>query len=156
MNSAFALIAVAVGVIALVQRTDAQQARDVADRQRSASQQALLTAQARDPADDRLDLALLLAVEAHRRSDGADALDALATVLRAQPAIERFSFIGTEALDGLDVGADGHRGAMLDGERLVRFTLPDLSMEPPMAIAGATGVAMSPTSSQIAVTTAGA
>ena len=167
VTSVFAVIAITVGVIALVQRTDAQQARTeadaaagqaeqaaaVAEQQRLASQDALLTAQARDLADDELDLALLLAVEARRRSDGADALDALATVLRAQPAIEKFSFLGTAASAGLDVGADGRRGAMLDGERLVRFTLPDLSMEPPLTIAGATGLAMSPTSSQIAVTT---
>ena len=167
VTSVLAAIAIAIGVIAVVQRNDAQQARTeadeaarqadqaaaVAEQQRLASQHALLTARARDLADDELDLALLLAVEARRRSDGADALDALATVLRAQPAIERFSFLGTAASAGLDVGADGRRGAMLDGERLVRFTLPDLSMEPPVTIAGATGLAMSPTSSQIAVTT---
>jgi DNA-binding beta-propeller fold protein YncE len=156
----FATIAIAVGVIALIQRTDAQQARteaDTAARQAeqaaAAAEQQLLTARARELADDELDLALLLAVEARRRSGDADALDALATVQRAEPAIEKFSYLGTAASAGLDVGADGRRGAMLDGERLVRFTLPDLSMEPPRTIAGATGLAMSPTSSQIAVTT---
>jgi WD40 repeat protein len=158
----FAAIAIAVGAVALVQRTDARHARTEADvaagqaeQAAAAAEQQLLTARARDLSDDELDLALLLAVEARRRSDGADALDALATVLRAQPAIERFSFLGAAASAGLDVGADGRRGAMLDGERLVRFTLPDLSMEPPVTIPGATGLAMSPTSSQIAVTTRG-
>ena len=153
VTSVFAVVAIAVGVVALVQRTNAQQARTEADAAKRRAEQQLLTARARDLADDELDVALLLAVEARRRSDGADALDALATVLRAQPAIERFSFLDTAASDGLDVGADGRRGAMLDGERLVRFTLPDLSREPPLTIAGASGLAMSPTSAQIAVTT---
>ena len=161
VTSVFAVIAITVGVVALVQRSDAQQARTeadaaaaVAEEQRLEAQDALLTASARDLADDELDLALLLAVQARRRSDGADALDALANVLRAQPAIEKFSHLGTAASAGLDVGVDGRRGAMLDGDRLVRFTLPDLSEEPPLTIAGATSMAMSPTSSQIAVTTA--
>jgi class 3 adenylate cyclase/tRNA A-37 threonylcarbamoyl transferase component Bud32/WD40 repeat protein len=151
ITSVFAAIAVAVGIIAVAQRDNARQARTEADVAAREAEDALLTARARDLADDELDLALLLAVEAQRRSGDADALDALAHVLRAQPAIERFTPLGATA--GLDVGADGRRGAILDGERVTRFALPDLSMESPVTVSGATGLAMSPTSSQIAVTT---
>ena len=150
------VLAVAAGAVAVVQRGAAEDGRRVAVEQRHASDVAWIAAQARDLADDRLDLASLLTVEAHRRGGGPDAVDALADVLRAQPAIDRFVPLGTAASDGIDVGADGRRGAALDGGELVRFTLPDLTMEPPTTVPGARRLAMSPDSSRIAVlTTAG-
>jgi class 3 adenylate cyclase/WD40 repeat protein/tRNA A-37 threonylcarbamoyl transferase component Bud32 len=146
-------LAVAAGTVAVAQRRTAEERRDTADEQRRSSEVTRIGAQARDLVDDRLDLATLLAVEAHRHGGGTDALDALAGVLRAQPAIERFTSLGEGAVDAIDVGADGRRGAVLDDDALVRFSLPDLSTERAVSVPGATGVAVSPDSAKIAVTT---
>ena len=146
-------LALVLGAVAVRQRAQPRIGGGPPTSSAKPSQVALLGAQARELVDDQLDLASLLAVEAHRRSDGADAVDALADVLRAQPPIDRFIPFATVDLDGMEVGADGRRGAGLDGDQLVRFTLPDMTIEPAITIPGARSLAMSPDSSRIAVVT---
>ena len=108
------VLAVAAGAVAVSQRSTAEDRREVADEQRQTAEVARISAQARDLVDDRVDLASLLAVEAQRRGGGPEATDALADVLRAQPAIARFTSFGGGTVDAIDVGADGRRGAVLD------------------------------------------
>ncbi len=114
-----ALVAV---VFSVVQRSRADESASRAEAQAEVSDATALATQARSLVDERLDLALLLSVEAHRMHPSVDTEGALETALAAAPAgIERVITLDPPAAQYPNISPDTKLLAAAGNDGIVRL-----------------------------------
>jgi WD40 repeat protein len=109
------VVAVGVGSVAISQRRRAREAADAARSEAVQADASRLATRSSQQLDERLDVALLLAVEAHRRHESPETRAALWNALAAtvpdgppgQGMLDGFLYPELDAINSLDVSADG-------------------------------------------------
>ncbi len=148
-------VAAAATVAAIALQRSANAARTVADRQRRQAQIALVASTARDVGRSSVDVAALLAVEAHRLQPDGDTLGALETVLRTQPSVARVIYpaylTSTSVL--MSTSADGSKALIADGNRLVVVDTTSLNPVQTLTVEDQQATALSADGAEIAVAT---
>jgi WD40 repeat protein len=110
-TSLLAVTALAVGIVAVAERNNANEERDSANEERDAALQASLIADARASVMEQPDAALLFAAEARSSSETAAAAGALVDTLLARPSARALLQGSPSAVEALAVGAGTVIGA---------------------------------------------